>query len=76
MTGKIKWFDDAKGFGFITPDDGGDEPFVHHKEIVMKGRRTLETGQAVEFRVERSDKGLKAVHVVPLTPKPSTPNAR
>lgn len=64
MTGKVKWFDDKKGFGFVTPDEGGPDAFVHHTQIRMKGRRTLETGQAVRFTVEESERGPKAVNVV------------
>lgn len=62
-TGKVKWFDARKGFGFITPDDGSAELFVHHSQIRMKGYRQLETGQAVEFQVEDSERGPKAVRV-------------
>jgi len=65
MYGKVKWFNDGKGFGFISPDDGGQDCFVHHSEVRMKGRRTLEVGQAVEFRVEPTDKGPKALNVRP-----------
>ena len=68
MIGIVKWFDDTKGFGFITPDDGSPEAFVHHTEIRMKGRRTLEPGQAVEFRTEPTNKGAKAVSVRPRCP--------
>lgn len=62
-TGKVKWFNDQKGFGFITPDDGGKDLFVHHSEIQADGFRTLQEGQAVEFEVAESDKGPKAVNV-------------
>lgn len=65
MTGKVKWFDDQKGFGFLTPDDGSPEAFVHHSEIWMKGRRTLEPGQAVEFDISAApnNKGPRAISV-------------
>lgn len=66
MTGKVKWFDDVKGYGFITPDTGGKDVFVHHSEVMMQGRRTLADGQAVEFELADSDRGPKAVRVKPL----------
>lgn len=65
-TGKVKWFNDQKGYGFITPDNGNRDVFVHHTGIVMKGRRTLEDGQAVQFETEQDAKGPKAVKVVPI----------
>lgn len=61
-TGKVKWFDARKGYGYITADDGQDY-FVHHTGIRMKGYRTLETGQAVRFDAQPSNKGPKAVNV-------------
>jgi CspA family cold shock protein len=68
VTGKVKWFDATKGFGFITPDDGSAEAFVHHTAIEMSGYRVLETGQPVEFKIKTSDKGPKAVNVRALRP--------
>ena len=61
--GKIKWFNDQKGFGFIQSDDGGEDVFVHHSVIQMEGYRTLQEGQPVEFEVESGAKGLKATSV-------------
>jgi len=65
MKGTVKWFNDDKGYGFITPEDGGKDAFVHHSEIVMNGRRTLEQGQAVTFEVEKTSRGRAAKAVVP-----------
>jgi CspA family cold shock protein len=62
-TGKVKWFNDQKGYGFVTPDDGSKDLFVHYQEIVGDGFKTLAEGQEVEFEVVDSDKGPKAVKV-------------
>ncbi|MBE7462507.1 MAG: cold-shock protein [Planctomycetes bacterium] len=64
-TGKVKWFNDQKGYGFITPDDGGKDIFVHHSSIVAEGFRSLAEGQAVEYEVVQSEKGPKAANVKP-----------
>jgi CspA family cold shock protein len=62
-TGKVKWFNDEKGFGFIACDDGSKDVFVHHNQIVgMKGRRRLEEGQKVVFDVEQAEKGPRALN--------------
>ena len=66
MQGKVKWFNEAKGFGFITPDEGGKDLFVHQSEIRMEGFRTLSEGQAVQFEVEQGPKGPAAKSVSPL----------
>jgi len=66
-TGKVKWFNDAKGFGFIRPDDGGEDIFCHHSSIEVDGFRTLAEGQAVEFEVVSGPKGLKAERVRPVS---------
>ena len=55
--GNVKWFNDAKGFGFITPDDGGKDLFAHHSEIQMDGFKSLKEGQAVEFETTQGPKG-------------------
>lgn len=64
-TGKIKWFNNAKGFGFIAPQDGGADVFVHFSAIKADGYRTLNEGQDVTYDVEQGPKGLQAVNVVP-----------
>ncbi len=60
MTGKVKWFDPQKGFGFITPDAGGPDVFMHHS-MLPPGVRTLPDGQAVEYETESTPRGEKVV---------------
>ena len=62
-TGKVKWFDDQKGFGFVTPDDGSRDLFVHFSEIQSDGFRSLKEGQPVEYEAIEGDKGPKATKV-------------
>ncbi len=64
-TGTVKWFNEAKGYGFITPDDGGADVFVHFSAIQGNGFRTLAEGQAVSFVVEQGPKGPQASQVTP-----------
>ncbi len=64
-TGTVKWFNEKKGFGFITPDDGGKELFVHHSEIKTNGYATLAEGQKVQFEVGSGKKGPCATNVIP-----------
>lgn len=61
--GKVKWFNDQKGYGFITPDEGGKDLFVHHTEIQSDGFRSLKEGQVVEFEAVQDGKGPKASKV-------------
>ncbi len=65
-TGKVKWFNDQKGFGFITPDDGSKDLFVHHSSIDSNGFHTLTDDQAVEFEVGEGPKGPNAMKVRPI----------
>jgi len=64
-TGTVKWFNEAKGYGFITPSEGGDDVFVHYSAIKGSGFRTLQEGQKVSFEVQRGPKGLQAASVMP-----------
>ena len=65
-TGTVKWFSDDKGFGFITPDEGSRDLFVHHSAIVAGGYRSLAEGARVSYDEEQGDKGPKAVNVSTL----------
>jgi CspA family cold shock protein len=62
-TGTVKWFSDEKGFGFVTPDEGGKDLFVHHTGIAGSGFKSLSEGARVQFDEEQGDKGPKAVNV-------------
>jgi CspA family cold shock protein len=64
-TGKVKWFNDAKGFGFITPDDGGKDLFAHHSSIQMSGFKSLKENQQVQFDVVDGAKGPAAANIKP-----------
>ncbi|HZM71717.1 MAG TPA: cold shock domain-containing protein [Candidatus Cryosericum sp.] len=61
--GKVKWFNDAKGYGFITPEDGSKDVFVHHTAIQSQGFRTLQEGETVEFEIQQGQKGPAAANV-------------
>jgi len=63
INGTVKWFNESKGFGFITPEDGGKDVFVHFSAIVGDGFRTLAEGQQVSFEVENGPKGPQAARV-------------
>ena len=62
-TGTVKWFNESKGFGFISPNDGGKDVFVHFSAIQGDGFRTLSEGQSVSFEVEQGPKGPQAANV-------------
>ncbi|NLJ91801.1 MAG: cold shock domain-containing protein CspD [Aeromonadales bacterium] len=63
--GTVKWFNNAKGFGFICPQEGGDDVFAHFSTIEMDGYRTLKAGQLVQYKIEQGPKGHHATHIRP-----------
>ena len=65
LKGTVKWFDNKKGYGFITPEEGGKDLFVHINNILMDGYKTLSDNQLVDYEIGESDKGPLAVNVVP-----------
>ena len=65
-TGTVKWFNDSKGFGFITLSEGGDDLFAHFSEIQASGFKSLQEGQEVSFDVTQGKKGLQASNIKPL----------
>ncbi len=64
--GTVKWFDDGKGYGFITPESGGKDLFAHFSEIRADGFKSLQENQRVEFEVKQGQKGLQAANIRPL----------
>lgn len=64
-TGTVKWFNDAKGYGFITPDDGGEDLFAHFSAIKMDGFKTLKQGRRVTFDLKEGEKGKQADNIKP-----------
>lgn len=71
--GTVKWFNSKKGFGFITPDEGGPDLFVHHSNIASEGYRTLQDGQRVEYDAAQGRKGPEATNVKPSTEASASP---
>ena len=66
-TGTVKWFNDSKGYGFIKPDEAGDDLFVHHRQIQGQGFRSLTEGQRVEYEAAKGQKGMEATAVRPVS---------
>ncbi|MBU1084379.1 MAG: cold shock domain-containing protein [Candidatus Omnitrophota bacterium] len=64
--GTVKWFNNSKGYGFITPEDGSKDVFVHHNSIQGEGYKSLDEGQSVEFEVQQGQKGPEAINVAKL----------
>ena len=64
-TGTVKWFNSSKGYGFIVPDDGSEDLFIHHSDIKTEGYASLDEGQKVEFEVGQGKKGPCATNVIP-----------
>jgi len=62
--GTVKWFNNSKGYGFITPEDGSQDVFVHHNSIQGEGYKSLDEGAAVEFEIQQGQKGPEAINVV------------
>lgn len=65
-TGRVKWFNNAKGYGFILPEEGGDDLFAHYSSIVMDGYKTLKAGQLVSYEVLSGPKGSHAINISSL----------
>lgn len=64
-TGTVKWFNDKKGYGFIVPDEGGEDIFIHHTEIKVEGRVSLKEGQKIEYDIGEGEQGPIATSVIP-----------
>ena len=74
--GKVKWFNNAKGYGFIIEDGESEDLFVHFSSIQMEGYKTLKAGQAVQFEKQPSEKGIHAVNIVPVEDKSQEAEAK
>jgi CspA family cold shock protein len=70
-SGTVKWFNNAKGYGFILPDEGEMDLFAHYSAIAMEGYKSLRAGEPVEFEIEEGDKGLHAINIVSTNPTPA-----
>jgi CspA family cold shock protein len=75
-TGQVKWFNNAKGFGFILPDEGGDDLFAHYSAIGMEGYKTLKAGQSVSFDTIEGPKGLHAANIHAVADAPAASGER
>lgn len=73
-TGEVKWFNNAKGWGFIVPEGGGEDIFVHFSAIQGTGYKTLTAGQVVDFTLQEGDRGLHATEVVALEAASAEPS--
>lgn len=73
LIGKVKWFNNAKGYGFIVADEGGEDMFAHYSAITMNGYKTLKAGQAVQFETKPSGKGLHAINISTIEVEQDTP---
>lgn len=73
-TGTVKWFNNAKGYGFILPDNGGEDLFAHYSTIAMEGYKTLKAGQQVTYDIIQGAKGLHATNIMAAIPERSAPN--
>lgn len=73
--GTVKWFNNAKGFGFISPENGSEDIFAHYSAIQMEGYRTLKAGQPVQFVLEEGPKGSHASLIIPLNSTSAPPEA-
>jgi len=69
--GTVKWFNNAKGFGFIRPEEGGEDIFAHYSTIQMEGYRTLKAGQGVNYEIDAGPKGHHAASITPTDIEPS-----
>jgi cold shock protein len=74
-TGTVKWFNNAKGYGFILSDEGGEDLFAHYSAIQMDGYKTLKAGQVVSFEITKGDKGLHAVNITAVATEPKAAKA-